>query len=265
MKRGLSIPNMGEGPELVRLAVQAERAGFDGAFLWDHTVGTPDFAVPLADPWSLLGAIAVQTSSIRIGTTVAALPRRQVQEVARQAVTLDHLSGGRMVLGVGLGEPPSEYVAIGRRPDRRELAARLDESLEVLARLWTGEPVDHEGAHVTLRGAQFLPVPVQRPRVPVWCSCMVPNDRTLGRAARWDGAIIGEMGPEGAMLPPDPAKVAAVTRALHGSGTEATRSDVVVAVPPNLDDADAAAYAEAGAAWLLTTGDVEELAALVDG
>ncbi len=264
MKRGLSIPNMGEGPELVQIAVDAERAGWDGAFFWDHTVGTTDFAVPMADPWALLGAVAVRTERIAVGTTIAALPRRQVQEVARQAVTIDHLSGGRMVLGVGLGEPPSEYTAIGRSPSRAELAARLDESLEVLERLWTGEPVDHEGAHVTLRGAQFLPRPHQQPRPPVWCSCMAPNDRTIGRAARWDGAIVGEMAEDGSMLPPDPAKVRSVADALARSSTTGAPAAVVVAVPPELGGTTAADYERAGATWLLTTAYVDELAAIAE-
>ncbi|MGD9755381.1 MAG: LLM class flavin-dependent oxidoreductase [Acidimicrobiia bacterium] len=138
---------MDEPSRLVELGVAAEANGWDGVFVWHHVVGTPDFPVPMADAWVLLGALAVATETIRIGTTVTALPRHQPQEVARQSVTIDRLSGGRMILGVGLGEPPTEYSALGRSTDRALLAQMLDESLDVVAGLWTGQPFSHQGAH----------------------------------------------------------------------------------------------------------------------
>ena len=110
--------------------------------------GTPDFAVPMSDAWVVLGALAARTERIRLGTTITALLRHQPQAVARQAVSLDRLSAGRMVLGVGLGDPSSEYIAVGRSADRRVLAAMLDEGLEVVAGLWTGQPFSHHGAAV---------------------------------------------------------------------------------------------------------------------
>src|SRR5688500_593874 len=147
----------------------------------------------MSDAWVVLGALATRTERIRLGTTVTALPRHQPQEVARQAVTVDRLSGGRMVLGVGLGEPPAEYTALGRSADRRTLAGMLDEGLEVLSGLWSGKPFSHSGTHYTFDGVQFLPPPLQRPRIPVWASAMTRNERTLGRAARWDGVLLGSM------------------------------------------------------------------------
>lgn len=253
MRIGLSIPVMDEPAALVDLGVAAETNGWDGVFLWHHVVGTPDFAVPMADAWVVLGALAARTERVRLGTTVTALPRHQPHEVARQAVTVDRLSGGRMVLGVGLGEPPSEYTALGRPADRRTLAAMLDEGLEVVAGLWSGEPFSHSGEHYTVDGVQFLPTPLQQPRIPVWASAMTRNERTLGRAARWDGVILGAMTAEGGMaeLPAE-----AVTEVAARPDAPA---DVVVAAPPGTDPA---VYEDAGATWLLVTGWLDELRGL---
>lgn len=106
-------------------------------FLWDHTHGSPEMPVPMAAPWVVLGALAVRTERITLGTAVTAPPRRRPQQLARESVTVDRLSGGRLVLGVGLGEPPAEYIAYGDSADPGLLAARLDEALEILTRMWT--------------------------------------------------------------------------------------------------------------------------------
>jgi alkanesulfonate monooxygenase SsuD/methylene tetrahydromethanopterin reductase-like flavin-dependent oxidoreductase (luciferase family) len=250
MRVGLSIPVMDEPAALVELGVGAERNGWDGVFLWHHVVGTPDFAVPMADAWVVLGALAVRTQRVRLGTTITALPRHQPQEVARQAVTVDRLSGGRMVLGVGLGEPPAEYTAIGRTADRRALASMLDEGLGVVSGLWTGEPFSHSGEHYTFDGVQFLPTPVQQPRIPIWASAMSRNERTLGRAARWDGVLLGAMTAEDGMAELPAEAVAAV------AARPDAPADVVVAVPPGTDPAR---YDRAGATWVLVTGWLDEL------
>ncbi len=201
LRLGLSVPNLTEPRELVDLGVRAERAGWDGFFLWDHAHGSPAMPVPTADPWVVLGALAVQTRSVRLGTTVTAPARRRPQKLARETVTVDRLSGGRCVLGVGLGEPPEEYTAYGDTAERAELAARLDESLEVLTSMWSGERFDHHGEHLTVEDAQFLPPPVQQPRIPIWVSCLYPHTRPLARAARYDGVLLGHLGDDGTMLP----------------------------------------------------------------
>ena len=247
---GLSIPVMDEPSALVDIGVAAEASGWDGVFLWHHVVGTPDFAVPMSDAWVVLGALAARTERVVLGTTVTALPRHQPQEVARQTVTVDRLSGGRMVLGVGLGEPPSEYTAIGRSADRRMLATMLDEGLEVVSGLWSGERFSHHGTHYSFDDVQFLPRPLQRPRIPVWVSALTRNELTLGRAAQWDGVLLGAMSADGGMdvLPAEAvAEVAARPDA---------PADVVVAAPPGTDPAR---YAEAGATWVLITGWLDEL------
>ena len=242
MRLGLSVPILNEPSSLVELGVTAEANGWDGVFLWHHVMGTPDFPAPVSDAWVVLGALAAQTKGVRLGTTVTGLPRHQPQEVARQAVTLDRLSGGRMVLGVGLGEPPSEYTALGRSADRPTLAAMLDEGLDVVTGLWTGERFSHHGRYYSLEDVQFLPTPVQQPRIPIWVSAMVRNVRTLSRAGRWDGVILGAMSAEGRI---DELPAEAVAEVAARSDSPA---DIVVAAPAGTDPA---AYEGSGATWLL--------------
>lgn len=148
----LSVPNMSEPAELVELGVRAEASGWEGVFLWDHAHRSPRMPVPMADPWVVLGALATRTERVTLGTAITAAARRRPQKLARETVTVDRLSGGRMVLGVGLGEPPEEYTAYGETADRRVVADKLDEALEVLARMWSGsetERADYAEAGVT--------------------------------------------------------------------------------------------------------------------
>jgi alkanesulfonate monooxygenase SsuD/methylene tetrahydromethanopterin reductase-like flavin-dependent oxidoreductase (luciferase family) len=170
------------------LAREAEDAGWDAFFLWDHLLA-PD-ASAVADPWTMLAAAAVGTERILLGTMVTPLARRRPWQVARQVVTLDHLSGGRAVLGAGLGFPPDrEFEKFGEPGDERERAALLDEGLEVVAGLMTGEPFTHSGPHYTLNDVTFVQRPVQQPRVPIWVAGMWPNRRPFRRAARYDGIV----------------------------------------------------------------------------
>ncbi|TCO65579.1 LLM class flavin-dependent oxidoreductase [Actinocrispum wychmicini] len=193
MRFSVSIPNFGDfaDPEAVAVLAQAvEHAGWDALFVWDHMVHEKRLAREIADPWILLTAAAMVTSRIKLGTMVTPVARRRPQKLAREVTTLDRLTGGRMILGVGLGDPvDDEYGAFGEPTDRRELAARLDEGLEVLDRLWSGERTTYEGTYLTVRDVVFRPTPVQRPRVPIWVGGRWPNKAPMRRAARWDGAV----------------------------------------------------------------------------
>ena len=141
MKYAIDIPNFGDfaDPRLTaEVARDAEAAGWDAVWVWDHI--QRDEGVPYADPWILLTAIALATTQIRLGPMVMPLPRRRPWLVAREAVTLDHLSGGRFTLGVGIGNPINEFTDFGEETDLRIRAAMLDEGLAVLEGLWTGDP-----------------------------------------------------------------------------------------------------------------------------
>jgi alkanesulfonate monooxygenase SsuD/methylene tetrahydromethanopterin reductase-like flavin-dependent oxidoreductase (luciferase family) len=175
---------------LLDLACEAEQAGWDGFFLWDHLMYESD--VPFVDAWIALSAIAVSTERLRLGPLVTPIPRRRPWKVAREAVTLDHLSEGRLVLGVGLGiDFWREFSAFsGEAASDIERAELLDDGLEILLRLWSGEPVSYSGARLSVDNARFLPRPVQQPRIPVWSAALWPLRRgPVRRAARCDGVM----------------------------------------------------------------------------
>jgi alkanesulfonate monooxygenase SsuD/methylene tetrahydromethanopterin reductase-like flavin-dependent oxidoreductase (luciferase family) len=188
MRYGLSLPNIGDLDLLLELGVEAERHGWDGFFLWDQMGFLKGVEVPVFDPWVALAALAERTERIRLGTMVTPIARRRPWKLARETVTLDRLSRGRLILGVGLGFPPdADFELLGEDPDERVRAAKLDEGLDVLTRLWSGEEVRFDGEHFHVRETRFLPTPVQRPRIPVWVGGMWPHRAPFRRAARWDG------------------------------------------------------------------------------
>jgi alkanesulfonate monooxygenase SsuD/methylene tetrahydromethanopterin reductase-like flavin-dependent oxidoreductase (luciferase family) len=193
MRYLINVPNFGEFADpavFAQVARRAEEAGWDGLFVWDHVVEEKSERREIADPWVLLTAAALATNRIRLGTAITPVARRRPGKLAREVTTLDRLTGGRMVLGVGLGAPvEDEYGSFGDTTDTRVLAERLDEGLHALDLLWSGEPVTYQGNQVTLNDVLFLPTPVQRPRVPVWVGGFWPNKAPMRRAARWDGAI----------------------------------------------------------------------------
>jgi alkanesulfonate monooxygenase SsuD/methylene tetrahydromethanopterin reductase-like flavin-dependent oxidoreductase (luciferase family) len=181
-----------------------------------------------ADPWITLAAVAVATERLTIGPLVTPLPRRRPHQLARETVTLDRLSRGRLVLGVGLGSagtPEFEPGRFGEEGDPKARARLLDDGLERLSAYWAGE---------------FEPRPVQQPRIPVWVASRWPSRRPLRRAARWDGLFPIEMPGPGAL-----AELVAETRALR----EADETfDVVVTNPAGTPSAE---WIEAGATWSL--------------
>ena len=249
MRYALNIPNFGDVAEPKRMATLAaavEAGGWDGLFVWDHIAPQfpPGCPHPTADVTVLLTVIASATHRIRFGALVTPLARRRPQKVARECVSLDRLSGGRLVLGVGLGVPPdTEFAVFGDDPDADVRAARLDESLTVITGLWSGKRVDLDGAQLHVHTERFLPPPVQTPRIPVWVAATWPgHPAPLRRAARWDGVvpISVDLSGETALSPNDIRRIRAEV------GRDDEGFEVVVSPPP---DADPATYASAGATW----------------
>jgi alkanesulfonate monooxygenase SsuD/methylene tetrahydromethanopterin reductase-like flavin-dependent oxidoreductase (luciferase family) len=229
-KRGIFVAPFDELVDsrlLAELATRAEVRGWNGFFLWDHVkYRAPVRAV--ADPWVALSAIASATKQLRLGPMVTPLSRRRVQKVARETVTLDHLSEGRLTLGVGLGSTRNnELEPFGEVVDARERARRLDEGLDRLNAFWGGE---------------FEPLPVQRPRIPVWVAAVWPHRRPLQRAAHWDGLFAIEL--------PEPAALEELADEVHGLRPEDGGAfDLVVETPPGTDPGP---WEAAGATWVLT-------------
>ena len=191
MKFGVSVPNKGIYSDInlvVELAQIAEGADWDGFYLWDHVAGPAK--TPFVDPWICMAAIAARTRKMRLGIMVTPLSRRRPWKVAREIVALDHLSTGRMVLGVGLGYfKNKEFKEFGEESDPIIRGDMLDEGLEIIAGLQSGEEFSYQGNHYQITGTVFRPKPVQHPRIPVWVGGMWPNKRPFRRAARWNGVI----------------------------------------------------------------------------
>jgi alkanesulfonate monooxygenase SsuD/methylene tetrahydromethanopterin reductase-like flavin-dependent oxidoreductase (luciferase family) len=237
---------------LVDLAVATEEAGWDGFFLWDHLLWSdPEWHV--ADPTVVISAVAARTERIRIGIMVNMLARRRPAKVARETVTLDVLTGGRLTVGAGLGSLAAEFTAFGESADPRVRAARLDESLHLLDAFWSGQPVTFHGEYLTAADVTMLPRPVQRPRIPVWCGGRWPAKPPFRRAARWDGVmpVHADYG-LGETMPPD--ELRAVIGYTREHRTAAGPFDV--ALEGRTDGAAAdrggrlvASYARAGLTW----------------
>jgi alkanesulfonate monooxygenase SsuD/methylene tetrahydromethanopterin reductase-like flavin-dependent oxidoreductase (luciferase family) len=192
IKYGISLIHFNElaDPEIIiELAVEAEKAGWDGIFLPDHLLYDKQAIYPITETWILLSAIAAKTEKIKIGTGVAALPRYHPWWFAKMAATLDVLSKGRLMLGLGLGGPKSEYESFGEKYDVKVLAQKMDESLEIIQGLWTGEPFSFSGKYYQIDEAAFLPKPHQSPRIPMLFGGMWPNKKPFIRAAKYDGIM----------------------------------------------------------------------------
>jgi alkanesulfonate monooxygenase SsuD/methylene tetrahydromethanopterin reductase-like flavin-dependent oxidoreductase (luciferase family) len=197
MQYGLELPAAGIGGDartLGELAQLAEDAGWDGVFLEDYIVWQGQMGTPTYDPWVALAAMALRTERIRLGTMVTPLARRRPWKLAHEAVTLDHLSNGRLILGVGLGDSSDvSFTAFGEATDIRQRSELLDETLDLLVGLWRGEPFSYHGAHYQVQEVTLAPTPVQRPRIPIWVGGNWPHRGVIRRAARWDGFVGGKV------------------------------------------------------------------------
>jgi alkanesulfonate monooxygenase SsuD/methylene tetrahydromethanopterin reductase-like flavin-dependent oxidoreductase (luciferase family) len=239
---GVNAPNTASPRELIDLAATTEAAGWDGFFLWDHLHLVRDLHLPIVDPWVTLGAAAIATARVRLGTLITPLARRRPQKLAKELTTLDHLSGGRAVLGVGLGEPrDADFEVFGDPGDPKVRGEILDESLAVLDGLMTGEPFTYAGEH-RVADADFRPPPVQQPRPPIWVGAVWPNRRPLARAARYEGVVPLDVGAQGCspdllkrvldIIQPDPG------------------FEVVATIFPGQKVSE---YEAAGATWIITS------------
>jgi alkanesulfonate monooxygenase SsuD/methylene tetrahydromethanopterin reductase-like flavin-dependent oxidoreductase (luciferase family) len=254
MKYGLYVPPFGDYANarvLADLAKDAESAGWDGFFTWDHLV--MGWHAPVVDPWVAYSAIALATQRIRFGPLVTPLPRRRPWKVARETVSLDHLSGGRLIFGVGIGGGDAEFGAFSEPEQPKELGERLDEALEVLTGLWSGEPFHFNGCHYQVKEAQFLPRPVQSPRIPIWVGGFWPNRAPFRRAARWDGVFPLNLNQEEFLTPQQVKDIVAYIKRFR---TDEAPFDVAHSGFTSGNDAARAAeqvapYAAAGVTWWL--------------
>jgi alkanesulfonate monooxygenase SsuD/methylene tetrahydromethanopterin reductase-like flavin-dependent oxidoreductase (luciferase family) len=212
---------------LASLAADAEAAGWDGFFLWDHIVYSAPTSLVL-DPWIAMAAIAMATEKIVTGPMVTPLSRRRPHKLARETVTLDLLSGGRFVLGVGLGsDRHGELAPFGEVSDPKRQALMLDDALEKLEDYWAGE---------------FLPRPLQQPRIPIWAASRWPNRRPVRRAARLDGLFPIDL--------PEPDALVELSGEIAQQRSDEGIAGTFDLVVTNAPGTDPTPWSEAGATWV---------------
>jgi alkanesulfonate monooxygenase SsuD/methylene tetrahydromethanopterin reductase-like flavin-dependent oxidoreductase (luciferase family) len=248
------VTSFGSIGDYVTMAREAEEHGWDGVFVWDDiSVGSRE----VFDPWVALGAIAAVTERITLGAMVFSLARRRPWKVARESLTLDHLSNGRLVIPVGLGgDWDGGYSRVSTdTADRRVRAEKVDECLSILDLAWRGEPFTFDGTHYQAADLQFLPRPVQRPRIPIWTVGAWPHERSLARSARWDGVVVYDMSPDArAGTDMDPERLKAFTTWMADHRDATGPFDVVIEGETDGRDPQTTRdrlvrLAEAGATW----------------
>ncbi len=257
MKYGVYLPNFGafgDARRLASLAQEAEEAGWDGFFIWDHI--NRSFKTTVVDPWVALSAVALSTQRVRIGARVTPLARRRPWKLARETVSLDRLSNGRLIMGVGLGSTGGQEVEWGNFGEETDLKVRgkmLDEGLDVLTGLWSGQPFAYEGEHYRIKETQFLPPPVQTPRIPVWVAGKWPAKPPFRRAARWDGMMPHQFDPK----IDEASQMKEAVQFTLSQRSSSDPFDVAFSTPPTPGDdparaaARVAPFAEAGVTWWL--------------
>jgi probable F420-dependent oxidoreductase len=270
MRYGIVMANLQEyaNPRVaVRLAQVAEEAGWEGFFVWDHLGFV--WGAPSSDPWVTLSAVAVSTTHLRLGTALTPLARRRPQIVANAVASLDLLSGGRVVFGVGLGGSAEEFTAFGEPGGAKERARVLDEGLTVVDGLWSGGPLTHHGPHYDVENVSLAPLPLQRPRIPIWIGG--ESAPALRRAARWDGWLAPATSPDGTpIMAKDPERIAEMVAEIQRHRTADTPFEVAVDGYSEPGDATLPrAYEAAGATWWLESihsmrGPLEEMMARID-
>ncbi|MBV8694707.1 MAG: LLM class flavin-dependent oxidoreductase [Chloroflexi bacterium] len=253
MQYGFILPG-GDLSTLIELASEAEDAGWDGVFYWDAIC--IEAAGLMYDPWIVLAAMATRTTRIRIGAVLTPLSRRRPWKVARETVTLDHLSNGRLILPVGLGAlDDGGFAKVGEATDRKVRAQLLDESLEILTGLWSGQPFSFHGQHYHVEEMTFLPPPVQSPRIPIWVVGVWPRMKSMQRALRYDGLLPNKMPDDGEITPAD---IQAMKTFIARERSSATPFDIVwEGETPGENHGQASdivrPWAEAGATWWMET------------
>ena len=247
MQYGFVLPN-GDARTAADIARAGETAGWDGFFVWEPVWGV--------DAWVCLTAAAMVTERIRLGTMITPLSRMRPWKLASETASLDNLSGGRVILSVGLGALDSGFAAFGEVTDRRTRAELLDEGLDILTGLWRGQPFSYEGTHYKIQTTEFMipPPPVQQPRIPIWVVGAWNRPQSMARALNYDGILPNAMTPAGDHRPLTPDDVRDMAAFVAANRAETTPYDIVVeGATPGKKPKKAAdtvrGWASAGATW----------------
>jgi alkanesulfonate monooxygenase SsuD/methylene tetrahydromethanopterin reductase-like flavin-dependent oxidoreductase (luciferase family) len=253
MQFGVTLPFV--APRVAaELAYEAEQAGWDGVLYWDAIAMAQDASF---DPWVVLAAMAMRTQRVRLGPMLTPVARRRPWKLAREVLTLDHLSEGRAILPVGLGAlDDGGFGKVGEPTDRKICAQKLDEGLAIIDGLWRGEPFSFQGQHFQVAEMTFVPKPVQQPRVPIWVVGAWPSERSLNRALRWDGILAARVAAAGEDAPLTPEIVRSIAAYATAHRQSTTPFDIIWEGTTSGDDAARAAeeiapWQAAGLTWWL--------------
>jgi alkanesulfonate monooxygenase SsuD/methylene tetrahydromethanopterin reductase-like flavin-dependent oxidoreductase (luciferase family) len=268
MRYALDVAPLGDLADpvaLVALATAAEAAGWDGFSTWDSMGVSMGTSAP--DPFVALAGAAMATERIALIASVIALPRRRPWLVAQSAGTLDRLSGGRLVLGIGAGGDPGDYTSFGE-PFDGDRFALMDESAALIDGWLRGETVTHDGPAFRTGGVAVGPRPVQQPRPPIWLGANRPAG--IRRAARWEGWVpvtVAEDGESLCLTPDGLAEGAALARATRASHGITAPFEIAVFGQDGLGGFRPSDYQAAGATWWLESvspmrGSLDELLAV---
>jgi hypothetical protein len=251
MKYGFVFP-YGDARTVAQFAHQAEQAGWDGFFVWEPVWGI--------DAWICMAAAAMRTERIRLGTLLSPLSRMRPWKIASEAATLDNLSGGRVILSVGLGAVDTGFAEFGEVTERKARAELLDESLEIVTGLWRGQPFRFEGKHYQVKPVAFYPPPppVQQPRIPIWVVGAWPSQKSMQRVLRYDGLLpqVVEPGKGGKSTAraATPDELRQMRQYILANRSETTPFDIITEGETPGDDPARAAeilgpWMDAGATW----------------
>lgn len=271
MKYGFVLPR-GDARTTAKFARQTEKSGWDGFFVWEPVWGI--------DAWVCLTAAAMRTERIKLGTLLTPVSRMRPWKLASETATLDNLSNGRVILSVGLGAIDTGFKDFGEITDRQTRAELLDEGLDILTKLWSGNPFIHNGKHyqveITEKTFSPPPPPVQKPRIPIWVVGAWPRMKSMRRALSYDGLLPNVIGEDGKvrMSPATPSEILEMKKFIEANREQETTFDIIIEGQTPGDDPHKAAsivrpYKEAGATWwieaLWSCHEPEEILARITG
>jgi hypothetical protein len=248
---GLTMP-YGPARATARYAQLAEENGWDGIFAGD--------AIWCVDPMISLTAAAMRTKRIRLGTMVIPVPLRKPWKIASESIALDHLSGGRLTLGLGAG---AVWMGWQGFPDvvtdTKARAEMLDETIDILTLLYQRIPFDYDGKHYHLKltlvdEMHYPPKPVQQPRIPLWCVGIWPRMKSMRRVLKCDGLLPMKMNEKGELVELTSADIREMKAFIDANRTLTTPFDIVVEGQTGGLSAEQARqkiqpWVEAGATW----------------
>jgi alkanesulfonate monooxygenase SsuD/methylene tetrahydromethanopterin reductase-like flavin-dependent oxidoreductase (luciferase family) len=259
MKFAIYVPifgPFGDARTLIDMARDAEQTGWDGFFIWDQITGFG--ADNVVDTEVALTAIAMSTTKMRLGVLITPLARRRPAKYAREMLSIDHISNGRLICGVGVGNSKEEFADLGDGEDAKTRAEMVEEALQVITGLWTQTPFNFEGKYYHVEDAKFLPKPIQQPRIPIWMGGTWPLKAPMRRAAQWDGVfpLWSEQTADHPMPPEEFVKLIDFIKSERKSDAP---FDVAHGGHSPADPAQAAAmvrpYADVGVTWWMETID----------